>query len=190
MNTKYNHGKQKHSSPSSHRYALLHPQSKDTLLTRFPDKECLEPALPPPNNPTQGSRSLRSLHRLLTSIAPQSPQEKLERFFDNRPSPTDLKQRNILKTSNVAPSLQGAQASLPSPPKTYLRFDRQNWSANVSRTNYPQNSPFAPNQTNSSNNTSSLVLPHPLVHNMLTGSRRGPQPGASDISPGKTYKVL
>jgi hypothetical protein len=49
--------------------------------------------------------------RQLTNIntAPQSPQEKLEKFLDNRPSPAELKQRNILKDSKVAPSLQSAQ---------------------------------------------------------------------------------
>jgi hypothetical protein len=46
-------------------------------------------------------------------IAPQSPQEKLERFFDQRPSPTELKQRNILKDSKLAPSLQSAQVGSP-----------------------------------------------------------------------------
>src|SRR5579862_3458458 len=50
-------------------------------------------------------------YRLLILSAPQSPQEKLERFFDNRPSPTELKQRNILKDSKVAPSLQSAQVN-------------------------------------------------------------------------------
>jgi len=49
----------------------------------------------------------------LTYLAPQSPQEKLEKFFNSRPSPTELKQRNILKDSNVAPALQSAQAQDP-----------------------------------------------------------------------------
>lgn len=44
-------------------------------------------------------------------LAPQSPQEKLSKFFDSRPSPTELKQRNILKDSNVAPALQAAQVT-------------------------------------------------------------------------------
>ena len=62
----------------------------------------------------RGFSPSRSLHPVrLTYLAPQSPQEKLEKFFDNRPSPTELKQRNILKDSNVAPALQSAQAHHP-----------------------------------------------------------------------------
>ena len=45
------------------------------------------------------------------SIGPNSPQEKLQHFLDHRPSPTELKQKNILKDSKVAPSLQAAEVS-------------------------------------------------------------------------------
>jgi len=52
------------------------------------------------------------MHTDLFSLAPQSPQEKLERFFDSRPTTEELKQRNILKDSKVAPALQSKQAEL------------------------------------------------------------------------------
>lgn len=57
--------------------------------------------------------------------APQSPQEKLERFFDQRPSPTELKQRNILKDSKLAPSLQSAQVSSSSTELTLGGFGKK-----------------------------------------------------------------
>lgn len=53
------------------------------------------------------------LRKVTDTQAPQSPQEKLEKFFDNRPSPAELKQRNILKDSKLAPSLQSAQVFHP-----------------------------------------------------------------------------
>ena len=83
------------------------------------DKQTLEGELPPPYQPNQGITHNVS-NQLLIYVAPQSPQEKLEKFFDNRPSPTDLKQRNILKDSKLAPSLQSAEVSL-APFKLYLQ---------------------------------------------------------------------
>ena|SRR5271156_39875 len=87
-------------------------------LTPCLDAQTLEGGdLPPPSNFTEGtiSRITFSLEWMCThllSLAPQSPQEKLERFFDTRPTSEELKQRNILKDSKVAPALQAAQAEL------------------------------------------------------------------------------
>jgi len=55
--------------------------------------------------------------RLITRVADevpnpepmQSPQEKLTRFFERRPSQHELEERNILKDPKVAPAIQGAK---------------------------------------------------------------------------------
>jgi RPEL repeat len=84
---------------------------------------------------------------------PQSPQEKLERFFDQRPSPTELKQRNILKDSKLAPSLQSAQVSSPC---NIIDF-RRIWKGNVLKMSYLQNSQLDLNQMSLLINISYLV---------------------------------
>jgi hypothetical protein len=38
-----------------------------------------------------------------------SPQEKLEKFFERRPSMHELEERNILKDAKVAPAIQSAK---------------------------------------------------------------------------------
>jgi len=42
----------------------------------------------------------------------QSPQEKLTKFFERRPSQHELEERNILKDVKVAPAIQSAKAEL------------------------------------------------------------------------------
>ena len=39
----------------------------------------------------------------------QSPQERLTKFFERRPSQHELEQRNILKDTKIAPAIQGAK---------------------------------------------------------------------------------
>ena len=39
----------------------------------------------------------------------QSPQEKLTKFFERRPSLHELEERNILKDPKVAPAIQSAK---------------------------------------------------------------------------------
>jgi hypothetical protein len=41
---------------------------------------------------------------------PQSPQEKLTKFFEVRPSVQELEDRNILKDIKIAPAIQSAKA--------------------------------------------------------------------------------
>jgi hypothetical protein len=87
------------------------PKNSHTL-----DKLSLEGVkeLPPPTQPTQSTP-----HQTQLNIAPQSPQEKLERFFDHqRPSVSELKERNILKDSKLAPALQSAEVTPSQPPFT------------------------------------------------------------------------
>lgn len=63
--------------------------------------------LPQPEQSTQGTTSV-----VMLTLAPQSPQEKLERFFEHqRPTVSELKERNILKDSKLAPSLQSAEVT-------------------------------------------------------------------------------
>jgi hypothetical protein len=38
-----------------------------------------------------------------------SPQEKLEKFFERRPSMHELEEKNILKDAKVAPAIQSAK---------------------------------------------------------------------------------
>ena len=121
------------------------------------DKQTLEGELPPPNQPTEGTIHNVS-NQLLTYVAPQSPQQKLERFFDTRPSPTDLKQRNILKDSKLAPSLQSAEVP-HSPSHSSFTDNRPSWKGNVLKMNYLQNYPFDLKQMNLWNNISSIVFP-------------------------------
>jgi RPEL repeat len=40
---------------------------------------------------------------------PQSPQEKLTKFFEVRPSVQELEERNILKDIKIAPAIQSAK---------------------------------------------------------------------------------
>jgi hypothetical protein len=40
---------------------------------------------------------------------PQSPQEKLTKFFEVRPSVQELEGRNILKDIKIAPAIQSAK---------------------------------------------------------------------------------
>ena len=42
----------------------------------------------------------------------QSPQERLTKFFERRPSQHELEERNILKDAKIAPALQSAKAEL------------------------------------------------------------------------------
>ena len=46
---------------------------------------------------------------------PQSPQEKLTKFFQRRPSLHELEERNILKDPKVAPAIQSAKVRFPTP---------------------------------------------------------------------------
>lgn len=51
-----------------------------------------------------------------TGDPPQSPQAKLQKFFQRRPSQHELEERNILKDPKVAPAIQGAKV----PPRNTL----------------------------------------------------------------------
>src|ERR1700738_2915115 len=42
----------------------------------------------------------------------QSPQERLTKFFERRPSQHELEERNILKDVKIAPAIQSAKAEL------------------------------------------------------------------------------
>ena len=86
------------------------------------DKLSLEGQLPHPNKlPIGYLMHASTAHQ----TGPQSPQEKLEKFFDNRPSTTELKQRNILRDSKVAPALQSAEVSLAYSKLTEAELERK-----------------------------------------------------------------
>jgi hypothetical protein len=55
---------------------------------------------------------------------PQSPQEKLTKFFQRRPSQHELEEKNILKDPKVAPAIQSAKVhkTRPSLSQTHLKL--------------------------------------------------------------------
>jgi len=54
---------------------------------------------------------------------PQSPQEKLTKFLQRRPSQHELEERNILKDPKVAPAIQSAK--VPRTRRDYFRLTAQ-----------------------------------------------------------------
>ena len=71
---------------------------------------------------------------------PQSPQEKLTKFFENRPSQQELEERNILKDIKVAPAIQSAKVFFYDVGLGI--YYRRNWRKRDWRMIFPRNSPI------------------------------------------------
>jgi RPEL repeat len=148
------------------------------------DKLSIKEEVPAPES--QGGALPREQTKLTPPSAPQSPQEKLQRFFDHRPTTEELKQRNILKDSKVAPALQSAQVP-PPPTQSRLTFTKSELERKKLEDELSAKLSIRPDPEE-------LVEKHILNRTRFVRdtncSGRGAQPGTPAIAAGETYQVL